>query len=86
MKSENSLVPAGCDLCPNRSSTRRPFLHVTKNNIAALGLALLLIPCFFEERGDYDYHTRDEPNIPLLMVILPAIGVCLGIDITPGKN
>jgi hypothetical protein len=86
MESEKSQIPIGCESCPNRSLTQRPFLHITKNNLAALGLSLLLIPCFFEDRGKHDYYARQEPNMPLLMVLLPAIGVCLGIDITPSKN
>lgn len=81
----NENIPEGCDRCPNRLPPKRDFLSLTQRSAFALVLSFMLIPCFVEDT-DGRIHMKKEPNLPVLIVILPIIGLCLGIDINPGKN
>lgn len=76
-------IPDGCDRCPNRLPVQRNFLFVTKSNIYALILALGLIPCYFEQGENGQFRLSKQPNLALITIILPVMGLALGIDIIP---
>lgn len=81
MTTPTPIIPEGCELCPNRKPSR-DFLDVTKRGLLALILTGMLPFCFLEMAED-KLKIKDVPNTPLLMILLPAIGIALGIDINP---
>jgi hypothetical protein len=77
-------IPDGCDKCPNRLPVvKRKFLDITQRSAFAFILTLFLPLCFVRQTDSGAIVLKDEPNVPVLMILLPIIGVCIGIDITP---
>ncbi len=78
-----SVVPAGCEICPNR--TKRPQVRelfaISGRVVLAGVLTLFLIPCFYQLDKEGKVSSKDDPDLAIITMLLPAIGLCLGIDI-----
>jgi hypothetical protein len=59
------------------------FLYTSSRSLLALILAVCLIPAFVNQDENGNFRVQDNPDMPLITLLLPTIGWLLGYDVDP---
>lgn len=84
MEPDQSLIPTGCETCPNRHKPSMSTADKGKWGAYFLGLvsALLLLAFSFERGADGFPQTKEEPPLAVWAILFPIAGGCLGVQIS----